>query len=270
MKQKVINLLETYTKHRITKLTSRGNTAIFAALKCARQLNPRKHILVPDQGGWLTFLSYPKKLGFEIKKVKTDHGIIDLDDLKNKIKDASALIYTNPAGYFAEQPINKIYKICKNNCIAILDASGSIGNNLCDGNYADIIIASFGKWKPVNLEYGGFISFKDKTNYECSRRILAELHFDNKKTSLLYEKLKNIKRRYDLFYKINKKIKKDLKNFRIIHKNKKGINVVVAFSDEKEKNKLINYCEKNKYQFTICPVYIKVNEKAISIEVKRI
>lgn len=268
MEQKIINLLKRYTRYKYIKLAQRGNKAIFAALECAKQLNPKKYVLIPDQGGWLTFLHYPKKLGFKIKRIKTNYGIINLNDLKNKMKNASALIYTNPAGYFAEQPVNEIYKICKNKCLVILDASGSISN--CNGNYADIIIASFGKWKPVNLEYGGFISFKEKKNYIQSKDMLNELSFDNKKLNLLYEKLKNLKKRYDLFYKVNKKIKKDLKNFRIIHKNKKGINVVVAFSNEKTRDKFINYCEKNKYEFTICPSYIRVNKKAISIEVKRL
>jgi len=34
---------------------------------------------------------------------------------------------------------------------------------------------------------------------------------------------------------LNKKIKDDLKRYDIIHKNKKGINVLVKFNNEKEK-----------------------------------
>lgn len=268
MEKKAIDLLKKYTKHEQVRFTSRGNKAIFAAFKCAKKLNPGKYILVPDQGGWFTFLNYPKKLGFEVKSVKTNYGIIDLDDLKNKLKDASALIYTNPAGYFAEQPLKKIYDVCKKKCLVILDVSGSIGNTK-DGSNADIMLGSFGRWKPVNIEYGGFISFKDEKNYIQSKEILNELYFDNTKLEISYGKLKNIKNRYSFFHRINKKIKKDLKDFNILHKDKEGINVVVAFSDEKEKEKLICYCEKNKYEFTLCPRYIRVNEKAISIEVKR-
>ena len=42
-----------------------------------------------------------------------------------------------------------------------------------------------------------------------------------------------------------------------------------AFSFTKEKKELIAYCEKNGYEYTECPRYIRVLENAISIEVKR-
>jgi len=179
------------------------------------------------------------------------------------------LIYENPAGYYAEQPLKAIYSICKKNgCLVILDASGSIGSDLCNGNYADIIVVSFGRWKPINLEYGGLISFNNE-NF-LIKDILRDLEFDESKYSELLLKLRNMGNRYSNFLAINKKIKFDLKNLNIIHANKKGINVVIKFDNEKEKNEIISYCEKNKYQFLICPSYIRVNENAISIEVKRL
>lgn len=270
MERKVIGLLRKYTQHKRIRLAQRGNKAIAAALKYAKKANPKEYVLVPEQGGWLTFLNYPKKEGFDIKTVKTDYGIIDLKDLKSKVKNASAIIYTNPAGYFAEQPLKEIYEICKNKCLVILDVSGSVGDTLCNGKYTDIMLGSFGKWKPVNIEYGGFISFKKKKDYEQSKKILSELDFDKSKLSELYEKLKGIKKKYSLFYKTNKKIKKDLKDFRIIHKDKKGINAIVVFHNDNEKEKLINYCKTKGYEFTLCPRYIRVNEYAVSIEVKRI
>lgn len=271
MMENIIDLLKKYTKHDYVELTSRGNTAIFAALYCTKKLNPERNIvLVPDQGGWLAYLKYPKKLGMEIAEVKTDYGIIDLKDLEDKSKEASCLIYSNPAGYFAEQPIKEIYEICKkNDCLVIMDVTGSIGSEFCNGEYADVIVGSFGKWKPVNLGYGGFLTAKKEEYFEKAEEIFNTTSFDEKYLPELSEKLKNIKQRYALFENINKKIKKDLKEFRILHENKGGINVIVEFSSEKEKDKIINYCKKNNYQFTICPRYIRVNEEAVSIEVKR-
>ena len=38
----------------------------------------------------------------------------------------------------------------------------------------------------------------------------------------------------------------------------------------KEKNKIADYCEKNKYEFVECPKMIKVNADAISVEVKHL
>ena len=84
MKQQVINLLKKTTNMKYVELTSRGNTAIFAALYCARKINPNKKILIPDQGGWFTYKKYPKYLEFDVENVKTDYGIIDLKDLKKK------------------------------------------------------------------------------------------------------------------------------------------------------------------------------------------
>ena len=39
-----------------------------------------------------------------------------------------------------------IYKVCKDKCLVILDASGSIGSSMCNGEYADMIVGSFGKY----------------------------------------------------------------------------------------------------------------------------
>ena len=269
IKEGIIRILGEYTRHSHIFLTKSGNKAILTALKISKEINPKKYVSIPDQGGWLTYFQYPKKLKFEIKKLKTDYGVIDLNELEKSLENASALLYENPAGYFAEQPLKEIYNVCKNNnCLVILDVSGCIGNELCNGNYADIIIGSFGEWKPINLNYGGFISVNDKKF--LIKDILKELEFDKERYNELYNKLKNVEKRYELFTRINKKIKKDLNNFQVIHKDKKGINVILKFDSEEEKNKIISYCEKNKYQFLICPRYIRVNEKAISIEVKRL
>ena len=61
------------------------------------------------------------------------------------------------------------------------------------------------------------------------------------------------------------KVKKKLGSAEIFHPDKRGINVVTAYED-----KVIKFCEKNKYPYILCPTYIRVNEKAISIELKRL
>lgn len=269
MKQQVMNTLKKLTNHNFIKLTSRGNTAIFAALYCARKINnTKKTILVPDQGGWFSYFKYPKMLQLVVKKVKTDYGIIDITDLKQKSKDACAFIYSNPAGYFAEQPIKKIYDVCKkNNCLVILDITGSIGNV---NDFGDFFVCSFGRWKPVNLGYGGFVSTNKKEYFEKPKEIFNTTSFDGKYFKPLLDKLLSLKQRYQLFEKINKKVKCDLKNFDVIHKEKRGINAIVNFLNEQEKEKIINYCKKHSLEYTLCPRYIRVNEKAISIEIKRL
>ena len=271
MKDKAVKLIQKYTKHKFVRFTSRGNSSIFAAMYCARTINPKPYVLVPDQGGWLTYHKYPKQLGMETKEVKTDSGIIDLKDLKSKVEDACAFIYCNPAGYFADQPIKKIYNLCKKkNCLVILDVSGSLGTDMCNGKYADFTIGSFGKWKPINVGYGGFLTASEKKYFEKPKDIFNTTQFDEQYFPILVEKLEHVKERFDSFFKEADKIKKDLKDYDIIHRDKKGIVVIVRFNGDEEKQKLIDYCSSHNYEYTICPRYIRVNCDAISIEVKRL
>jgi len=264
MQQKVIEKLKQITKHQAVKLIDRGNSAIFIALSIAKKINPKPYILIPDQGGWISFKTYPKLLGFEIKELKTDKGVIDLDILKEEVKTGSALLITSFAGYFAEQPLKKISKIChKNNCLLIEDASGAVcDEELCNGKFSDIIVASFGRWKPVNLNYGGFISVKSKDHFDKVKQAfsLTKIHPNIYKE--LLPKLNN--RRLKYLLKLAEKVKEDLKNFKIFHKDKRGINVVTEYNQ-----KIIDYCNKNNYEYLICPKDIRINEKAISIELKR-
>ena len=41
-------------------------------------------------------------------------------------------------------------------------------------------------------------------------------------------------------------------------------------NNDEEKDKIIKYCKENNYEYTLCPRYIRVNENAVSIEVKRL
>jgi len=279
--QEIINILKKYTNHNQIRLTSRGNTAIYAALYCSKKINKANTILTTDQGGWISYLKYPKQMGMEVKLCKTDYALIDLEDLKQKSKNCSAFLYAQPGGYFVDQPIKEIYNICKkNNCLVIMDITGSIGTELCNGNYADFLVCSFGDYKPINLGYGGFISTNNEEYLKKSKEIFEKNQFEENKLHSLLTKLQQLKQRHELFNKANKKIKNDLKNFNIIHKNKKGINVLIKFSSEEEKNKIIDYCEKNNFKYKICKKvsdstknifsFIKVNENAVSIEVQRI
>jgi len=271
MEDKIKKILKKYTGHEHIFLTPRGNKAIFAALKIVKEIYSKKNILIPDQSGWITYPQYAKKLKLGIKTLKTDYGVINLDILREEIKEVTAILYASPAGYYAQQPLKEIYELCKKNNVAvILDISGCIGSDFYRGNHADITVCSFGRWKPVNLEYGGLISIKDKDIFEESKNYLEKIEFDKKYYSSLYIKLVNLKKRYRFFEKINNKIKNELRQFNILHKDKLGINVLVKFRDKEEKNKIMRYCEKNKYEFVVCPKSFKVNENAISIEVKRL
>jgi hypothetical protein len=265
----VKKILKNYTRHSFISLVSRGNKAILAALKIAKRKGSK--ILIPNQGGWLTYSQYAGKLKFDIKSLKTDYGVIELNFLKKNIKGVSALIYSNPAAYYAEQPVEEIYRICqKNSVFVVLDITGCIGSDFYHGNCADVIVCSFGEWKPVNLGYGGFISIKDVIIYRQNEVFLKNLEFDENYYVGLEKKLKSLEKRQEFFKKISHKIKKELASFDILHRDRNGINVVVKFNNLEEQNRLVDYCEKNKYEFVLCPKSIKVNENAVSIEVKRL
>lgn len=269
MKLECIRKIRNYTKCEHVKFLPSGDAAIFAAFYLAKQMNRKAFMLIPDQGGWLSYETYPKILGFDIKQVRTDAGVVDLASLGENAEKGSAFIFANPAGYFAEQPLAEIYNVCKGKCICILDASGSLGDAwLCNGNNADIVIGSFGRWKPVDLGYGGFIAAKENIFARCPDFFrMFKTNIDYRK---LYRKLLHAGKRLEIFYNKCEQIKRDLSDSDIIHRNKKGINVVVRFKDDAEKERIIGYCSDRGYGYTLCPRYIRVNENAVSIEVKRL
>jgi hypothetical protein len=262
MKQKIINTLKQLTNHTYLEIVPRGNSAILSVIKLVK-----KKLLIPEEGGWLTYKDYPEKLNINHGFVKCENAVINLEDLKQKVKDADVFLYQNPGGYFAEQPVKEIYQICKeNNCLVVLDTSGSIGTKLCDGNYADIILASFGKWKLVEARVGGFISCKDKTLFN---KLELEHLNDENSLNIIEKNLNLLPERIKFLTEARSKIINDLQDFNILNKDHLGFVVVIEFNDE-EKDQIINYCKKNNLEYTLCPRYIRVNKKAISIEIKRL
>jgi len=244
-------------------LVSRGNVAIREALVSVKDLHPiRRTILIPDCGGWLTYRTEPKKHGLDIVELKTYDGVFDLDDLKRKSKDALALLYAQPAGYFAMQDAVEIYHACQDNgCRVILDVTRSIGNGVFGS--ADLIVGSFGRWKPVNLGHGGFIA-------GVAPNLKEDELFDPKYYDELTEKLYALPDRLSMLKDKVLKVKEDLVGFDIIHPKMDGLNVVVAYSDDKRREQIVAYCENKGLEYTLCPRYIRVNRKAVSIELKRL
>lgn len=265
LSQKLDHKLRKLCRHEYIHITDRGNSAIFIAMHIAKKMNPRPDILIPDQGGWFSYKGYPPFFNLNVVEVKTDYGIIDLKDLRKKAKTASAIILTSFAGYFAEQPIRKVKTVCKKaGCLVIEDATGAIGDSkLCNGKYSDIIVGSFGKWKPVECGYGGWISMNSKEFFDSARESLSitKVHprfYKEIEKPLRKNKLKKL-------LALANKVKEDLSDFEILHKDKRGINVVVKFDP-----KILQYCQEKSYPYVLCPNYIRVNERAISIELKRL
>src|SRR3989344_413761 len=131
MVQKAIQqAIQKLTGHFFAEMVLRGNAAIDAALSLVK-----KKLLIPAEGGWIHYQKAPKKLGLESEEVLCDDARINLLSLKEKFatKKFGALLYQNPGGYFAEQPMQEIYELCrKHDCLVIMDVSGAIGTKLCD------------------------------------------------------------------------------------------------------------------------------------------
>ena len=254
-------------KHDGVHFTDRGNSAIFMALSIAKKENNKPKILIPEQGGWYSYKKYPKYFGLEVVEVKTDYGVIDLKDLKKKLKkgDVCCFIFTSFAGYFAEQPLRKIKTICKKkNCLVIEDASGAIGDGkLCNGKWADMTLGSFGRWKPVCCGYGGWISVREKKWFDSAREVMSMTKVHERFYKDIMKFIR--KNKFKKLLKLSSIIKEDLKDFEILHKEKRGVNVVANFDP-----KIIEYCKEREFPYILCPNYIRVNERAISIELKRL
>jgi len=60
-------------------------------------------------------------------------------------------------------------------------------------------------------------------------------------------------------------VKNELKQFELIHENRRGLNVIAKFNTD-----VIKYCTEKNYHYTLCPNYVRVNEKAVCIELKRL
>ena len=211
-------------------------------------------------------------MGLKIDEVKCDNSKINLVDLEKKLisHEYQALLYQNPGGYFAQQPMQDIYELCKeHDCLVIMDVSGGIGTELCNGQYADLIVGSFGKWKLIDVGNGGFISCKNSKLWDkliFNDKILSD---DNILIKIL-QKIEGLPKRINELNLSREKILQELIELPIIYPKDVGFVVVIKFNNEREKGKILKYCEKNDLPYTECPRYIRLNDSAISIEVKRL
>lgn len=236
-------------------LTNRGNKSIEYAYKLCKGKGLSR-VLIQKVGGWMTYDRLASKLGLEFDYVNTNDSLVDLDDLRAKISKYDVFIFNRVPGYFCYNDVDEIRKICANKII-IEDQCGELSST-----DSDIVIGSFGRWKPLNLGHGGFLATDFDINIETN------LTHEN-----LESEIKPILDAYEerVFYlkEIASKIKDDLKEFDVINKDHKGINVVVAFESENVKQKIISYCDSNDLEYEICPRDIRIDRDAVSIEVKR-
>ena len=263
-----IDKINTLTTKENIKITSSGNNSIFIALSAVEG-----DVIIPDQGGWHGFKQIAKFLNKNIITLKTDFGLINTDYLDElEIKDNSALIFTSFAGYTAEQDIKSINKYCTDrNILTIEDASAGVGdveNRL--GRNSDVIIASTGSPKIINVGSGGFIATNDENLFNETSLPLKLSKTNKIILSGIYEELKNVNKNLQLTLNATDYLKKHIPN--VIHANKRGVNLIIRDDDAKQKTwELKKQLPINKSGFiNKCPNYNRVKTKAISIEIKNL
>jgi hypothetical protein len=259
--------LEKLTGKKHIFLTKRGNASIRLALKLARNLK-FKIVLLQDQGGWITYRQFCEREHLEWKELKTEGGIVNPLDLES-FNDCVLLINSLPA-YSFHQDMKLIDDVCKkNNIFLINDVSGSIGTK--EAFFGDVSLGSFGLDKPVNLGGGGFIAFEKKDSYDFLKPLNEEPMMNDE---MLLRALKELENRISYLANIRSKLISALEseNFgsKIIRKDDKGMNLIVRFDSESEKEKLIKLGEGLGIEHTLCPREIRVSENAVCFEIKRI
>ncbi len=250
------------------RITSSGNNSIFIALSAVEG-----DIIIPDQGGWHGFKQIAKFLDKNIVTLKTDLGLINVDYLDEMdYSENSALIFTSFAGYAAEQDVRSINRYCKNNDIlTIEDASAGVGDkNQNLGRNSDIILASTGSPKIINVGSGGFIA----TNNEDIFKKTTLPQKLSKTTQIICSgidsELDNVKDNLEVSLNATEHVKKHIHH--TIHLDKRGLNVIIPHDNAKSicwdlKKTLTT--DKSGF-ITTCPNYNRIKQKAICIEIKNL
>ena len=263
-----IDKIRDLTTKEHVRMTSSGNNSIFIALSAVEG-----DIIIPDQGGWHGFKQIAKHLDKNIITLKTDLGLIDtnhLDDLE--IRESSALIFTSFAGYAAEQDVKSICRYCKdNNILTIEDASAGIGdkeNRL--GKNSDIILASTGSPKMINVGSGGFISTNDEEVFKKTALPQKLSKTSQIVCSGIDNELNRVKDNLEVSLNATDYVKKHIPDS--IHARKRGLNVIIPNENAKSicwelKKSLVT--DKSGF-ITTCPNYNRVKQKAICVEIKNL
>ena len=276
------------TNHNEAKLVNSGNSAILSAMNAIDGA-----ILIPDQGAWNGFKQIANFLNKDLIIIKTNHGLIDLDCLKESLlslseenrvdlddeDNRSALFLTSFAAYTAEQDMKSICDFAhKNNILVVEDASGAITdseNKLANGNYSDIIIGSTGSPKIVNVGDGGFITTNDKSIFDKSKLLLKTNKASNITACGISRELDFANDALNKAIEATSYLKENIENetdFEVFHPDKRGINVIIKTDDSKS----LSYKLRQEFvldshgMITKCPNYNRLKEKAVALEIKNL
>lgn len=260
-------ILKILTEKKHVLFTNRGNASIKLAMRLVARLG-KSNVLYQEEGGWLTYKKSIEQARLQPVLLSTNDGLVQPGDLPYHEHDSALLVNSLP-GYAVLEDMNELANVCfANNIILVNDVSGSIGTE--EAKIGEIIIGSFGKAKPLDLGKGGFIAIDDDEMFEELRSLDDDYEEPLLNYVLLEKKLRGLDERRTFLSSLAEKIKVDLKDMNIVHRDGNGgLNVIIRFENEGEKDRIIQYCEDNDFEFTVCPREIRILDDAISIEVKR-
>jgi hypothetical protein len=256
------------TGHKYSKIVNSGNSAIFTVMG-----KFKGKIMVPDQGGWSGFIKIAEFLSLEIIYLPTFYGLIDPDVLYLTLQKEKpeALFLTSFAGYTAEQPLEEIHQICKEEGVILVeDASGGLGDGkgrLANSKYADVIVASTGSPKIVNVGNGGVISCNLKELMDFPFRFLEADHIT---CAGITEEIKNAPSILSETISACDYLKKELDE--VFHEDKRGVNVILKTENPKiMAQELRSFLTvHNGGMISKCPRYDRVMDKGIALEIKNL
>lgn len=136
---------------------------------CDKYKNIGKHIITTNLEHSSIYgpIGYLQKHGYEVEFVKTNNGIIDLEDLKNKIRKDTILVTISAVNSETGllQPIEKIGELLKEyQCFFHVDATQSIGKVRI--NFKNVDLFSFSAHKIYGLKGIGCLIKKNNINLE--------------------------------------------------------------------------------------------------------
>lgn len=199
-------------------LMPRCNRAILQVLRWAKE--KYTDLYYPDQGGWITYDQFGRKLKYNLHELVTKRGLIDF----SQVKDNSVVLFHDMPGYMYFQNTYDETDFKKRNILVINDITGSIGLRKPQG---DVIVCSFGKTKLLNVGYGGLIA----SDFDLP----IEEEFDYTYRDALSEKIGLIQERIEQVFDLKEQVLSDLSKYDIIPGEGPNIVIIHHVDDEIKK-----------------------------------
>lgn len=233
-------------------------------------------VLVCDMGGWNGFIRSCELFGKNVEYLETDDALVNIKVMENYLKehDVKSLYITSLGGYTVPQPLNDIQRLCDlYEVLLILDISGSVGDEEVI-KHGDILVASTGSPKIVNIENGGFICNRSSLNF--NKHLLKSLKADNVTCAGIINEIKKAPEILEKSIELNRYLKDKLKdsNVEVIHPDLYGLNtMIVAPSKSKAKKLAFNLRKRLEVDgniITVGPNYNRVKRACVVVEVKNL